>query len=118
MLSVIIRAFEEQQQQAASAEQSLAPFAGAPVDTSSGQSQPDSRQGAAFHFDTVVNDILQDGQFSNMVPSPTFAEGGTSSELANIMLSSAWTATTYHGPKTLTAERHSQTDTEQNSGSA
>lgn len=87
MLSKIITAFEMQQQQQGTvpAEQVISP-APAHVDSTSAQSRTESGQGSAFDIDMMVNGLLPEGDALNLTTSPTFAEYGMSTELANFML--------------------------------
>lgn len=88
MLAQIIRAFElqrqQQQRQEATSTDSFLPSP-ISVDLTDGQPQPDPNQGSTFDIDMIFNGLLQEEHFPNIAPSPTFAEGGMSSELANVM---------------------------------
>lgn len=94
MLSEIIRAFELQQQQAASVEQIFSPSTR--VNLASGQSPPDPGQGSAFDIDMIVNSLLQEGHFINQTPPPILAEGDMSGEMTNFLLPGMWPDATGH----------------------
>ncbi|KEF52351.1 uncharacterized protein A1O9_11591 [Exophiala aquamarina CBS 119918] len=116
MLTEIIRAFEllqQQQEEVISVEQIPSPTH---VEPASGQPQLDPSQGSAFDIDMIVNSLLQEGYIPNKTPSPIFAEGNMSSELANFMLPGMWPDTMGQSAWGSTVERHSNMETEGEEG--